>query len=649
MISSDLLRYKIDYKNKKIHPLLCPLDNNSAECQLSIKIIEIFNECYNNKSSKEKLNYMAKLLEDTYKDYKLVRGLYSILEKKCTFKSVFEGDRKADVHNNFNFSPKKDMVIKLTPAEVRRLIFEESALCNVATTESKRNEIIRAVSNKLKIDPGTTLRLMWSDLEENTVIYNFDSPDPLILLFQYNVSLIQTLLFNCLKIEIKIDSSKSVGLIWKEILRQVKRLGLMYWLEINPGKTGNIICTVEGVSNVIKLTERYGNSIAKLVPLIFKADNWSLTAEILKTTNNGNKTVYDFEISKSLCSDKISFETPKASISKYGYAIGGKNNAEKITNETVYNNKSIINNDLFFTDNLNNSTNSYDSNIEKTFAQKFELFSTGWSLEREPEPLISKSKTAFISDFILTKHENKVLVEIVGFWTSEYLERKIQKIAEVVENYNNNNFYMILIVNFENLAIYETNYTHQLSSIKNNSNVLVISYKNGVIPFKEIILFLKTIEKKYMDKNFEHKIDKDKVLQEINAILTEFSASPSMTHITLRDLDKTLKSNQKEIDPSFNLEEIVKNNSEFKGLIEGIIKSNELIIVKETIFKETSVKENCKELRDKKIENLKDACDFLAIKRISERIHIDLLTFMGFKIHWNGLDYSESKIVFSEQ
>ncbi len=649
MISSDLLRYKIDYKNKKIHPLLCPLDNNSAECQLSIKIIEIFNECYNNKSSKEKLNYMTKLLEHTYKDYKLVRGLYSILEKKCIFKSVFEDDRKTDVHNNFNFSSKKDTVKKLTPADLRRMVFEESALSNVATTESKRNEIIGAVSNKLEIDTGTTLRLMWSDLEENTVIYNFNPPDPLILLFQYNISLIQTLLFNCLKIEIKIDSSKSIGSIWKDILRQVKRLGLMYWLEINPDKTGNIICTVEGASNVINLTERYGNSIAKLIPLIFKADDWSLKADILKTTNNGNKTIYDFEISKSRYSDKISFETPKASISKYGQQIGGKNNAEKKTNETVYNAKSTTNNDRLFMDNFeNNSTISYDSNIEKTFAQKFELFSTGWSIEREPEPLISKSKTAFISDFILTKHENKVLVEIIGFWTSEYLERKIQKIAQVIENYNNNNFYMILIVNFENLAMYETNHTHHLSNIKNKSNVLIISYKNQNIPFKEIIPFLKTIEKKYTDKNFEDKIDKNRVLQEINAILNKFRGSP-MTHITLRDLNETLKSNQNEIDPIFNLEEIVGNNSEFKGLIEGIIKSNELIIVKDTIFKETSVRENCKELRDKKIENLKDACDFLTIKRISERIQIDLLIFMGFKIYWNGLDYSESKIVFSEQ
>jgi predicted nuclease of restriction endonuclease-like RecB superfamily len=46
MIPSDLLRYRIDYKINKIYPLLCSIDNNSSEYQLSKIIIEIFDECY---------------------------------------------------------------------------------------------------------------------------------------------------------------------------------------------------------------------------------------------------------------------------------------------------------------------------------------------------------------------------------------------------------------------------------------------------------------------------------------------------------------------------------------------------------------------------------------------------------------------------
>jgi predicted nuclease of restriction endonuclease-like RecB superfamily len=449
--------------------------------------------------------------------------------------------------------------------------------------------------------------------------------------------------------EIKIDSGKSIGRVWKEILRQVKRLGLMYWLETDSDTPNNIFCTVEGASNVIKLTEKYGSSIAKIVPLIFKADNWRLKADILRTTNKCEKTIYNFEISNRSHSDKISFQTLKALMSKEGNSIevNNENNTGKKIKESSHNNKSAINSDFFFRNNFDfNSTVSYDSNIEKTFAQRFELSNTGWTIEREPEPLITKLKTAFISDFILTKHGNKVMVEIIGFWTMEYLKRKIQKIVQIIESYDNNKFYMILIINFENLAAYESNHIHQFSNVKNKNNILIVSYKNENIPLREIISFLKAIEKKYMDQNFENKIDKAKTLKETNTVLDEFRIS-SKTQITLGDLNESLKSTQQELDSGFNLKKIMENNFEFKSLIEDMIKSNGLIIVKDIIFKETQIKENLKELKEKRIESLKDACDFLTIKGIPETIHIDLIIYMGIKIYWNGLDYSKSKVIHS--
>ncbi len=77
-------------------------------------------------------------------------------------------------------------------------------------------------------------------------------------------------------------------------------------------------------------------------------------------------------------------------------------------------------------------------------------------------------------------------MEIIGFWTREYLERKINKISQIIENYDNPNFYIILIINFENLAVYETNQqqqrVHPFANIKNKSNVLIIPYKMSTYP-----------------------------------------------------------------------------------------------------------------------------------------------------------------------
>ena len=62
---------------------------------------------------------------------------------------------------------------------------------------------------------------------------------------------------------------------------------------------------------------------------------------------------------------------------------------------------------------------------------KFLKFSTGWNLVREPDPLILSSGKAFIPDFVFEKYGVKVYLEIVGFWTEDYLKRKLEKIKDL--------------------------------------------------------------------------------------------------------------------------------------------------------------------------------------------------------------------------
>lgn len=86
----------------------------------------------------------------------------------------------------------------------------------------------------------------------------------------------------------------------------------------------------------------------------------------------------------------------------------------------------------------------YDSSIEQTFAEAFQALANsdgadGWRLEREPEPLLlthPSTETAssiplqgiFIPDFALTRDNLRIYVEILGFWTPSYRERKIAKL-----------------------------------------------------------------------------------------------------------------------------------------------------------------------------------------------------------------------------
>jgi predicted nuclease of restriction endonuclease-like RecB superfamily len=77
----------------------------------------------------------------------------------------------------------------------------------------------------------------------------------------------------------------------------------------------------------------------------------------------------------------------------------------------------------------------FDSSIEQSFAEAFAALEQsqavdGWRLLREPEPLLLDS-SIFIPDFLLTRGQQRIYVEILGFWTPSYRERKLQKLQQL--------------------------------------------------------------------------------------------------------------------------------------------------------------------------------------------------------------------------
>jgi hypothetical protein len=69
----------------------------------------------------------------------------------------------------------------------------------------------------------------------------------------------------------------------------------------------------------------------------------------------------------------------------------------------------------------------FDSQVEEAFAEKWGPDAReGWSLVREGEVLYHGQKV-FVPDFMLRHADGRtVLLEIVGFWTPEYLQAKVE-------------------------------------------------------------------------------------------------------------------------------------------------------------------------------------------------------------------------------
>lgn len=599
MLTLQLLRVRT--RNGAIYPLFCTRED---DIELAKKMIQEFEQTWKNKEKKAVLEDRISAMEesDAGSDYKLVRAFYALLERRCKFKS-----RESNSDNDGETS---STIPIIDPPRIRKAVFEESSKRGFALTELERVEIADSVASKLHLPShDVVLKALWSDLDDNLILDYFDAIDPEALVGWYNLSLMQTLLFNCTKLDFYISGGSN----WKRVLRSVKRLGLMYHLQQPRQQEENrIICSLEGPLSLFKLTDRYGTLLAKLLPsIIFPLDKkrevssggeWHLDAWIVRKTMDGRK-IYEFKISKNeipeLMTDPFS-SIPSSSVTE-------KESTGPSSSSSLY-----------------NDYNNFDSAVEEKFAKRFEQAETGWRLTREPDPLVLSNGGAFIPDFMFEKYNKKIYLEIVGFWTKEYLERKLQKLADIFvsadnrkKGNNNNNdktdLLLFIAVN-EDFACSKSS----LSSIVPKGQL--IFYKNDTVPVKPILDYLKSIdremiERKVNDPNLKIELDKkedNNAVISISEVAQKYSIPAEVARrISLRD------NKEKYIEAGMYL----------------IPKSKALKL--ESLLAGTS--------------RFIDACSILLKEGIPESCHAELIVKLGYDVSWQSIDPSTAVIAKRSQ
>jgi predicted nuclease of restriction endonuclease-like RecB superfamily len=180
-----------------------------------------------------------------------------LLERRCQFSVSQNGN---DYSNN------------ISPVAIRKALFEESSRIQLALTESDRNRVLSKIASSMKVSTSFINEVMWNDQDENLIHEGFNLISREELLGTYNLSIMQTLLFNCTRLEFSVIG----GINWKRVLRDIKRLGLMYNLQevdgnepdISNAEEYTLLCFLDGPISLFKLTDRYGTSMAKLLPSI---------------------------------------------------------------------------------------------------------------------------------------------------------------------------------------------------------------------------------------------------------------------------------------------------------------------------------------------------------------------------------------------
>ncbi|MFC6825422.1 DUF790 family protein [Halopelagius fulvigenes] len=264
---------------------------------------------------------------------------------------------------------------ELPPERVRRAAFEEAEAVGVVT-EAEREAALERAADRLAADRSAVESSLYADREVNEVLASFDSrwgPDE--LLEQYNLSLAQTALFDATEVRIRSSDPRN-------LVSAVKRLGLMYEIRRTDGEREVV---VTGPDALFRRTRRYGTAFARLLRSVAAASEWTLTA-----------TIDDRGTERELRLSGADVSVP---------------NVEPVAEPT------------------------YDSGVEADFAARFEGLDLDWSLVREPEALAAGAR-AMIPDFAFDYHhaDFRVFFEVMGFWTPEYVEKKLDQFATVADD-----------------------------------------------------------------------------------------------------------------------------------------------------------------------------------------------------------------------
>jgi predicted nuclease of restriction endonuclease-like RecB superfamily len=260
----------------------------------------------------------------------------------------------------------------LDPRRARTTAFETAEAAGVVT-ETEREAALSAAADRLGATVADVESSLFADRERQQVLTGLETRyDPESLREQYDLSLAQTALFDATSVRVRSSDPKA-------LVSAVKRLRLLYEIR-RTGEGRDVVVT--GPDALFRRSRRYGTRFARLLRTVAATAEWRLEATI---DDRGTER-------------RLELETGDVSVP----------GTEPVAEPT------------------------FDSGVESDFYARFEALDLEWTLHREPEPLAA-GEHVVIPDFAFAYNhaDFRVFFEIMGFWTPEYVEKKLSRFADL--------------------------------------------------------------------------------------------------------------------------------------------------------------------------------------------------------------------------
>lgn len=222
-------------------------------------------------------------------------------------------------------------------------------------------------------------QLLYADSPGKRVLAKAPHLDGRKLLALYNLELARAVLLDAERVRLTARGG------WRGIFRAVKSARLMHTVT-RAGRSYQVELTGPAAAYIVR-PARYGARLARVIPALARAPKWRLEADVRREGKH-----YTFRVRGR--PRAVETEAP----------VGGEARRARYDSE-------------------------WERSLATDFRQKFGAERGEWQLLRETTP-VDAGGELFLPDFTLRHADGReALVELVGFWTPEYLEEKVRKIS----------------------------------------------------------------------------------------------------------------------------------------------------------------------------------------------------------------------------
>ena len=249
------------------------------------------------------------------------------------------------------------------PRRARALVFAEAA-----RSSAPPDAALLTVAESLEVTVAALRDSLFADLPGERLVAAPARPiSATELACRTNLALVQRLLFRATVLRIDVEGNT------RALVRQAKWRGLICVVTDRPERGGAWL-EISGPFALFRHTGLYGRALGELIPLLAWCSRFSLAAHCV---------------------------------------VDGRPRTLRLaTGDPIF---------------PSAAPRQYDSHLEERFAREFRRAAPDWDVVREPEPIAAGDVLIF-PDFALRRRSDpgqRWLLEIVGFWTPDYVSRKL--------------------------------------------------------------------------------------------------------------------------------------------------------------------------------------------------------------------------------